>query len=220
MGSRVGSSRSAGDLERRPALGLRRDELFAAAFDAARLFHARSWSRFRVGVLPQLDSAEQPFDVADDLHVRRRLEADELGVAAANVKPVVVERSLEILGRLAQPLVPPFLALLEQHPMAQLVLVSLALVERMMSEFEMDAIAVDENHRAHASAERDDQFYTVSRDTAEALYVGIAGNPHRAFQRAPQLLLERKIVPSLAQVGRGIDDAVLGHGRGYHRDPI
>src|SRR6202035_2579770 len=42
---------------RHPALGLCRDELFAAAFDPARLFHARSWSRFRVGGLPQLDFA-------------------------------------------------------------------------------------------------------------------------------------------------------------------
>jgi hypothetical protein len=50
----------------------------------------------------------------------------------------------------------------------------------------------------------------VTGDAAEALYVGVVGDAQGAFQREPQLLLERKIVPSLAQVGRGIDDAVLG----------
>jgi hypothetical protein len=90
----------------------------------------------------------------------------------------------------------------------------------MMPEFEVNAIAVDENHRAHAGAERDDQFDAVTGDAAEALHVGVVGDAHRAFQRAPELLLERKIVPSLAQVGRGIDDAVLGHPRKTHRDAI
>src|SRR5437016_4844129 len=122
MGSRIGSLRSAGDRERHPVLGLRRDALLALALDATRCSGACSWSRLCVDILPELESAEQPFHVADDLHAFGGLEADELIVAAADIKPVVVERGLEILDRLAQPLVPPLLALLEQHPMAQLVL--------------------------------------------------------------------------------------------------
>ncbi|MDQ2925114.1 MAG: hypothetical protein M3R43_06105 [Acidobacteriota bacterium] len=51
--------------------------------------------------LPQLDSAEQPLSVDDDLHVLGQFKTDELGIAAAKEEPVVVERDLEVLDRLA-----------------------------------------------------------------------------------------------------------------------
>src|SRR5271156_3288380 len=101
--------------------------------------------------------------------------------------------------------------------MAQLVLVGLAVVERVMPELQVDAIAVNENHRAHTGAERNDQFDTVTRDRAEALHVSIIGYAHRALQRAAELFFEREIVPALAEVRRGIDDAVLGLPRKTNR---
>src|SRR5512146_1705399 len=197
---------------------LRHDAALAASPDAARLFRRRFPDRLRALVLPQLDSAEQPFLVADDLHALGRLEADELGVAAAEIEPIVVECDLEILDRLAQPLVPPLLALLEQRPMPQFVFVGLALVERMMPKLEVDTMAVDENHRAHAGAERDHQLDATAGDAAEALHVGIVGDARRTLERAGELPLQREIIPSLAQVGCGIDDAAFGHAGKPDRD--
>src|SRR5271169_3072566 len=80
--------------KRRPALRLRHHALLAAPFDAARPFDARSRSRFRVHVLPQFDSAEQPLLVAHNFHALGRFKADELAIAAAEEEPVVVERGL------------------------------------------------------------------------------------------------------------------------------
>ena len=81
-------------------------------------------------------------------------------------------------------------------------------------------MAVDENYRAHAGTERDDQFDTATGDGAEALHVSIIGYAHGAPERAAEPLPECEIVPALAEVGRGINDAVLGHSRKAHRDAI
>ena len=104
--------------------------------------------------------------------------------------------------------------------MAQLVLVRLALVERMMPELQVDTMAVDENHRSEAGAERNHQFHAAAGNGAEALHVGIVGDAHRPLQRVVQLSLEREIVPALAQIGCGIYDAVLDHPRKTHRNAI
>src|SRR3984957_10808745 len=105
-------------------LGLCRDAQLAAPLHTAQFLKAcfRRW--IRVHILPKLDSAEQSFLVAHNFHVLGRLEPDELAIAAAKIQPVVIERDLQIVDRFAQRLVPPLLALLEQHPMAQLVFVS------------------------------------------------------------------------------------------------
>src|SRR5690242_20839873 len=84
----------------------------SALLAAHRAAHALHGIRcFRVGLLPQLDSAEQAFFVADNPDAFGRFELYMPGVAAPDKHPVVAEGVFQILKRLAQPLVPPLAAL-------------------------------------------------------------------------------------------------------------
>src|ERR1700677_2087234 len=130
-------------------------------------------------MLPQLDAAEQAVRVAYHLDVLRQLEIDRRRIAAADVQPVVIERPRQLVNRLAQILVPLLLALLEERAVAEFVFVSLAFVERVMAELEMNPMPLHEEHRSESGAERDDQLVAVAGDASEALHVSVVGDSHR-----------------------------------------
>src|ERR1700684_584968 len=146
---------------------------FSSIFFALRGF-GRDWR-----MLPQLDTAEQAIHVAYHLDVLRQLEVDRRRIPAADVQPVVIERPRQLVNRLAQILVPLFLALLEEGAVAEFVFVSLAFVERVMAELEMNPMALHEEHRSESGAERDDQLVALAGDASEALHVGVVGDSHR-----------------------------------------
>src|SRR5579872_1926697 len=81
----------------------------------------------------------------------------------------------------------------------------------MMPDLEMDPLPIDENYRAESGAKCDDQLDTASSDTSETLHVRIVSHPDRLVEPFSEFLLERKVVPTFAQIGRGIDDSIFDH---------
>src|SRR5580704_301597 len=171
-------------------------------------------------MLPQLDAAEQAICVAYNLDVLRQLEVDRRRIAAADVQPVVIERPRQLVNRLAQILVPLLLALLEKRAVAEFVFVSLAFVERVMAELEMNPMPLHEEHRSESGAERDDQLVAMAGDASEALHVSVVGDSHRTPELLLQLRLEREIFPSLAEVRRRVDYAVFDHAGKSNRHAV
>src|SRR5260370_1981900 len=102
-----------------------------------------------------------------------------LRIAAADIKPVVDERAFEVVERLTQELVPLLLALLRHRAMPQFFLVSLALVEGMMPELEMDTTAVDEEHRAESGSERNHEFQFLPTYRSKSPHGSVVPHPHR-----------------------------------------
>src|SRR5664279_5302919 len=62
--------------------------------------------------VPQLDAAQQAFFIADYNGVSRQLERDLAGIASANVEPVIIEKTVQLLNGLANMLVPLLTAIL------------------------------------------------------------------------------------------------------------
>src|SRR6266849_2452429 len=143
-----------------------------------------------------------------------------LCIAAADIKPVVDERAFEVVDRLTQKLVPFLLSLLRHRAMPQFFLVSLALVEGMMPQFEMDSTAVDEEHRAESSAQRNHEFQSLPTYGSKSLHVSVVRHPHRTAELLLQLLSEVEAAPSFAQVRSHIDDTVFDHARKADGDAV
>jgi hypothetical protein len=118
-------------------------------------------------ILPQLDAAEQAVSIAYNLDVRRQLEIDRRRVATADVQAVVVERLRQLVNRFAQVLVPLLLALLPERFDAQLIFLGLAVEQRMMAQFEMNSMPLDEQHQPESRAECDYQLIAVAGDASE-----------------------------------------------------
>src|SRR5713101_3064179 len=143
-----------------------------------------------------------------------------LRIASADIKPVIVERALEVVDRLTQKLVPFLLSLLHHRAMPQFFLVSLALVEGMMPELEMDTTAVDEEHRAESGSERNHEFQSLPTHSSKSLHVSVVRHPHRTAELLLQRLSEVEAAPSFAQVRSRIDDAVLDYARKADGDAV
>src|SRR5713101_8067729 len=134
-----------------------------------------------------------------------------LRISTADIKPVIVKCTLEVVDRRTQKLVPFLLALLRHRAMPQFFLVSLALVEGMMPELEMDTTAVDEEHRAESSAQRDHEFQSLPTYGSKSLHVSVVRHAHRTAQLLLQRLFEFEGGPSFAQVWSRVDDTILDY---------
>ena len=89
-------------------------------------------------VFPQRHAAQQAGFVGDDLDVFGQLEFDLLGVAAADVEVVPVERCRGLRNGFLEELVPRLLAVFIEAAAADVVLVGV-LLPGMMAEFEAGA---------------------------------------------------------------------------------
>src|SRR5882757_10093043 len=104
-----------------------------------------------------------------------------------------------------------------QRAITQLLLVSLALMKRMVRQFQMDAGAIGKEHRAEAGAERDHQLKPMAGHATETLDIGIVSDAHRLLELAFQRVAEVEAVPSIAEIRGCIDHAVFDHAGKSHR---
>src|SRR5262245_61624968 len=88
-------------------------------------------------VAPQRRPALQARGVVDDADVGIERERDLLGVAAADIEVIEVGQPAHVGDRLLDPFVPAHRANLLARGVAELLVVGLALAERMMRELEM-----------------------------------------------------------------------------------
>src|SRR5713101_2827861 len=143
-----------------------------------------------------------------------------LRISTADIKPVIVKCTLEVVDRRTQKLVPLLLALLRHRAMPQFFLVSLALVEGMMPELEMDTTAVDEEHRAESSAQRDHEFQSLPTHGSKSLHVSVVRHAHRTAELLLQLLSDVETAPSFAQIYGCIHDTIFDHARKADGDAV
>src|SRR5207344_1012425 len=103
---------------------------------------------------------------------------------------------------------------------AELLLVALALPERMMRQLQVRGQAtIQVEGGAEAGAEGDDQLDPLALDRGQPLHVGVVANPGGPAKALGHRLAEIEAYPALvAQVGRGQDLAVADHTREADRD--
>src|SRR5579885_741154 len=82
-------------------------------------------------------------------------------------------------------------------------------MERMMADFEVDAMAVNENDRSDAGAEGKDQINALSGHAAESLHVRIVGDSDRPLETLSKRSFQIVAFPSFSQVRGGVNDPVL-----------
>src|SRR6266852_106636 len=143
-----------------------------------------------------------------------------LCIAAADIKPVIVERAFEVVDRLTQELVPLLFTLLRHRAMPQFFLVSFALVEGLMPQFEMDTTAVDEEHRAESGSERDHEFQSLPTHSSKSLHVSVVRHPHRTAELLLQLLSDVETAPSFVQIYGCIHDTLIDYARKADGDAV
>src|SRR5205823_13918026 len=108
-------------------------------------------------VLPERHATSDPGLVGHDGDVRVELEVDLLGVAAADVEVIEVRQGPEVVDRPPHPLVPLLLADFLASGVAELLVVRLALAERMVRQLEVrPQPAVEVEAGPEAGAEGDD----------------------------------------------------------------
>src|SRR5690606_35971001 len=109
-------------------------------------------------------------------------------VAAADVELPRVPDAEDVLRDAAHAAAPVLATELLERVAADVVLVGLLALERVVAELEVrHQAAVEEERRAHPRAERDHHLDALALDDAEPLHVGVV----RDADRPAELLLER-----------------------------
>ena len=109
---------------------------------------------------------------------------DPPGVAPADVEVVEEEQRVELGDRLADPGVPAVVADVLAGPLAQLLVVGLALAERLVGDLEVrEEGAVEEQRGAEPGAEGDDELEALALDHRRALDVRVVGDLGRLAER-------------------------------------
>src|SRR5688572_6474432 len=110
-------------------------------------------------VAPQARATGEAGAVVDDADVGRQRAVEPARVAAADVEVVEPRQLTQVVDRAQHTLLPLVVADLLARRVAELLVVRLALAERLVRDLEMRAqAAVLEQRRAEAGAERDDHL--------------------------------------------------------------
>ena len=73
-----------------------------------------------------------------------------------------------------------------QRSVTQLLVVGLAVAERMVGQLEVRSkLSVEEQRRAYAGPEGDDELEPGAAHDVQALQVGVVGDPHRTAEARP-----------------------------------
>src|SRR6185503_14411246 len=89
-----------------------------------------------VPLAPERDAAEQSRLIGNDLDILAGFEGDLLGVAAAEIKVVPVEKLVGLFDRFLQQLVPALLTVFIEAAPTQVVLIFAVSLPRMMAELQ------------------------------------------------------------------------------------
>src|SRR4051812_44127524 len=123
---------------------------------------------------PQCEAALYARLVRDDRHVRLQRELDLPGVAATDIETVEVGQPAQIADRLLDALVPSLAADFLARRIAELLVVGLAIAERMMGELEMRCqAAIEVEPGAEPSPQRHHHLDPLAGDHRQALQVGV-----------------------------------------------
>src|SRR5258708_39641916 len=101
-----------------------------------------------------------------------------------------------------EPLAPAPLADDLERVLAELLLVRLALAERVVAELEVgDEHAVEKEARADSGAERDGELDPLPLDRAVALHVGVVGDVDRLRDSARERAAQVEVLPLAVELG-------------------
>lgn len=122
------------------------------------------------------------------------------GVAAAEVAPVEVDEGLQGGERPADAAAPFVRSDPGEGRVAQLLVVGLALAERVVGELEVRRQgAIEEQRRADPGAERDHHLEALAGHDGHALQVGVVGHPGRPTEPGADRPGEVEAAPGLAE---------------------
>src|SRR5215467_2553361 len=143
-------------------------------------------------------------------------------VAAAQVKHIVVQERLNGLDRLQDAPIPPLLSAVMQRRVAGILVVGLAIVERVLRQLQMwRKPSVQEHCAADAGPQGQDDFQSAARNHAQALHLGIVEQPRWALQMLCHSRFQRESAPGfVAEVRRSYDVAAAHDTRKSDRDPL
>lgn len=115
------------------------------------------------------------------------MTVQDLGVAAANVQPVVIDQHVEVRDCLVNALSPFPGANVLKCCVAELLVICLAFPKRVMRELEVRREPpIDQQRRADARAQCHDELNSRAAHDLEPLNVSVVGNPNRMAEARRQ----------------------------------
>ena len=141
--------------------------------------------------MPKPYTASQTVGIGDDRDVRRQRKGYVLGIPAAEIEVIEPHDDAEDVDHLGDPFAPGLFALFLAGGVADVFVVGLAPADRVMGELQMrHDLAVAEDRRAGACAQRQDHFHAVAFDRPKALHIGIVEHAHRLAPMPGKLRLQ------------------------------
>src|SRR5579864_3987658 len=143
-------------------------------------------------------------------------------VAAAEVEHIIMQQGVDDIERFADAAAPFLGTMRSPRFIADIVVIGLALVDRMMCQLKMRGeMAVREDGAAYAGAEREHYFEPAPRDDAEPLHFRIIEQTRRLAEAARDCHLEWIVFPRLCGEMRRRDDmAATDHARKADGNPV
>ena len=112
---------------------------------------------------------------------------ERAGVASPDIEAVVVERDVEVAERLFESLAPLLRANTSQGGVTELLVVGLAPPEGMMGQLQVRSEPpIEEQGRADAGPEGDDELEAGAAHDVEALKIGVVYHPHGSTEASRQ----------------------------------